>query len=82
MNGPKSLAAIVNQVSDDDLATISCEDALILREGLLPHGGEPEIEAALARLAAYIWKDDGPAFPTPPFTPCRGPALRTLLSGL
>jgi hypothetical protein len=63
MNGPKSLATIVNQISDDDLAAISCDDALILYEGLLPHGGEPEVDAALARLAAYLWEDDGPAFP-------------------
>jgi hypothetical protein len=61
MNGPKSLAAIVNQVSDDDLATISREDALILYEGLLPHGGEPEVDAALARLSATDGGGYGPA---------------------
>jgi hypothetical protein len=46
-----------HQLNDDDLGTISDDDALVLYKGLSPHAGASEIDAALARLRAHIWQD-------------------------
>jgi hypothetical protein len=71
MNKPNTLAAAVTRLSDDLLATISADDALILYEGLSEQAGQPDVDAALARLADYIWGQEEPACPTPPSTPRR-----------
>jgi hypothetical protein len=57
MHTRNSLAVIVNELSDDLLATISRDDALTLFEGLLDHAGQPEVDAALDRLGEYLWGD-------------------------
>jgi hypothetical protein len=51
------LAAIVNQISEDDLAALAPDDVLILLEGLLRHAPDPAVAAARRKLATAILRN-------------------------
>jgi len=49
------LATMINRLSDEQLASLSHDDAFALAEGLLIEPGYPDVDAALCRLATQIW---------------------------
>jgi hypothetical protein len=57
MRKPHDLAAIVNCVSEQDLAGLRCDDLLVLLEGLRDHVHKPGVIAARRKLATVILKN-------------------------